>query len=70
MLAYYHLKFLSVNVECTCLWLIIFFQVLRLLYVTFPSSNFVRIIGEVALTGQHCWISANELCPTAMHKVS
>ncbi|CAD6221796.1 unnamed protein product [Miscanthus lutarioriparius] len=26
------------------------------------------IIGEVALTGQHCWISANELCPTAMHK--
>jgi hypothetical protein len=40
------------------------------LYVTFPSSNFVRIIGEVALTGQHCWISANELCPTAMHKVS
>ncbi|ONM50851.1 Transcription factor bHLH155 [Zea mays] len=26
------------------------------------------IIGKVALTGQHCWISANELCSTAMHK--
>ncbi|KAG0541262.1 hypothetical protein BDA96_02G001500 [Sorghum bicolor] len=26
------------------------------------------IIGKVALTGQHCWISANELGSTAMHK--
>ncbi|OEL17845.1 Transcription factor LHW, partial [Dichanthelium oligosanthes] len=26
------------------------------------------IIGRVALTGQHCWISANELCSRYMHK--
>jgi len=25
------------------------------------------IIGKVALTGQHCWISANELCSISMH---
>ncbi|KAF8698949.1 hypothetical protein HU200_034775 [Digitaria exilis] len=26
------------------------------------------IVGKVALTGQHCWISANELCSRSMHK--
>ncbi|PUZ61712.1 hypothetical protein GQ55_4G299600 [Panicum hallii var. hallii] len=26
------------------------------------------IIGKVAPTGQHCWISANELCSRSMHK--
>jgi hypothetical protein len=35
--------------------------------VTFPSSNFVRIFGKVALTAQHFWIPANELCSTTMH---
>ncbi|XP_039793150.1 transcription factor EMB1444-like isoform X1 [Panicum virgatum] len=25
------------------------------------------IIGKVALTGQHCWISSNELCSVSMH---
>ncbi|CAL5077500.1 unnamed protein product [Urochloa decumbens] len=27
-----------------------------------------EIIGKVALTGQHCWISANELCSRSMHR--
>ncbi|KAF8695524.1 hypothetical protein HU200_037368 [Digitaria exilis] len=26
------------------------------------------IVGKVALTGQHCWISANELCSRSMYK--
>ncbi|XP_062190696.1 transcription factor bHLH155-like isoform X2 [Phragmites australis] len=39
---------------------------LRMSSNSYPLGE--EIIGKVALTGQHCWISANELCSTSLYK--
>ncbi|KAL6647613.1 hypothetical protein ACP70R_015050 [Stipagrostis hirtigluma subsp. patula] len=41
-------------------------ELLRLSSRSYPLGE--QVTGKVALTGQYCWISANELCSSSMYK--